>query len=169
MLNNQGDFVLSNMLQYERLRIDWVDSDYPPLRIDFEQGEEQIPYEIKNKQLCINFITAQQDRTLNAKGATVTDIEEIKQRLIIALRTELGELRLKPDLGSIIVTQRHEDIMSAEVRGAIYRIVMDEIGDTLENPQVVVTPKKKIGTPFYCQNMNVYVYDDEKLLFDLQL
>lgn len=167
-LNNQGDFVLSNMRQYERLRIDWVDNN-APLRIDFEQGEEQVPYEMNDKQMCINFMTEQGEKTLNAKGSSVHDIEEIKQRLIIKLRTELGEMRLKPEIGSYLVTQRHEDIMSQQTRTNVYQIVYAELGDLVENPKVIVTPKKKIGTPFYCQNLNVYVYDDDKLLFDLKI
>ena len=96
-------------------------------------------------------------------------MEEIKQRLVIRLRTEFGELNLKPELGSYLVTQRHEDIISTQTRNTVYQIVYAEVQDLLDDPKVIVTSKKKIGTPFYCQNLNVYVYDDDQLIFDIEV
>lgn len=169
LVNNQGDFVLSNIEQYPRLRIDWVDATQPVLRIDFEQGEEYSSFSQNNKQLRIDFITDRDNRTLDAKAATVTDIYELRQRIMLKLRTELGEMKLKPNFGSYIVTQRHEDIMSESVQSMVQSIVLAEVKNMLNNPRVTVVPKKKTGTPFYCQNMNVYIYEDEELLFVLEV
>jgi len=168
MVDDRGDFFLGNMEQYPRLVIDWVDSTQPTLRIDFEQGEEQIDMEPKKNQFCIDFVTAQVDRSLNAKAPAVTDIQEIRQRIMIRLRTERGEMKLKPNFGSYLVTQRHEDIMSDQVQSMVKTIVMAEVSDILDSPNVVVKPKKKTG-PFYCQNLNVYVYDNDELIFDIEV
>jgi len=168
MVDNRGDFFLGNIEQYPRLRIDWVDSTQPTLRIDFEQGEEQVRMEPKRNQFCIDFVTAQAERSLNAKAPAVTGIQEIRQRIMIRLRTEFGEMKLKPNFGSYLVTQRHEDIMSDEVHSMIQSIVFAEVAELLVNPNVVVAPKKKDG-PFYCQNLNVYVYDDDELVFDIEV
>ena len=169
LVNNQGDFVLSSIEQYPRLRIDWIDATQPVLRIDFEQGEEYSSFSQNSKQLRIDFITDRDNRTLDAKAATVTDIYELRQRIMLKLRTELGEMKLKPNFGSYIVTQRHEDIMSESVQSMIQSIVLAEVKNMLNNPRVTVVPKKKTETPFYCQNMNVYIYEDEELLFVLEV
>lgn len=167
-VDNRGDFVLANMREYPRLRIDWMDSSQPVLRIDFKQAEEVVPMSPKKNQFCIDFISVQDERSLNAKALTVSGIEEVKQRLMVRLRTEYGEMNLKPGLGSYLVTQRREDIMSDEVQGMIQSIVYSEVIDMLPNPVVVVKPKKKEG-PFYCQNLSVYVYNDDELIFDIEV
>lgn len=169
LVNNQGDFVFSNIEQYPRLRIDWIDAKQPVLRIDFEQSEEYGSFPQNSKQLRIDFITDRDNRTLDAKAATVTEIYELRQRIMLKLRTELGEMKLKPNFGSYIVTQRHEDIMSESVQSMVQSIVLAEVKNMLSNPRVTVVPKKKTGTPFYCQNMNVYIYEDEELLFVLEV
>ncbi len=50
----------------------------------------------------------------------------------------------------------------------IQSIVYSEVIDMLPNPVVVVKPKKKEG-PFYCQNLSVYVYNDDELIFDIEV
>lgn len=169
LIDNKGDFVFSNIEQYPRLRIDWIDSTQPTLRIDFEQTEERSTFSQTDKQFRIDFITDRDNRTLDAKAATVTGKYELRQRIMLKLRTELGELRLKPDFGSYIVTQRHEDIRSQSVQSMIQSIVLSEVRDILDNPRVSVIPRRKTGTPFYCQNINVYIYNDEELLFVLEV
>jgi hypothetical protein len=167
-VDNRGDFVLANIRKYPRLRIDWVDSTQPVLRLDFEQAEEVVPMEPSSKQICIDFVSAQDERSLDAKALTVTDMEEVKQRLMVRLRTEYGEMSTKSDFGSYLVTQRHEDIMSTEVQNMIQSIVFSEVADLLDAPKVIVAPKKKDG-PFYCQNLSVYVYNDGELIFDIEV
>lgn len=167
-VDNRGDFVLANIQEHPRLRIDWIDTKHQVLRIDFEQAEETARMSPKDNQFCIDFISVQDERSFDAKALTVSGIEEVKQRLMVRLRTEYGEMNLKQGLGSYLVTQRHEDILSEEVQNMIRSIVFSEVIDMLPNPSVVVKPKKKDG-PFYCQNISVYVYNDDELIFDIEV
>lgn len=166
-IDNRGDFILSSITEYPRLRIDWMDSENKVLRIDFEQGEEQ-SYTPLGDKLSIRFRTKQNDLLLNKKALTLTDKEELRQRIMIKLRTEFGEMSLKPEFGTYLTTQKHEDINSAVTQQMVQNIVYGAVYGMLENPSVRAIPKRKDG-PFYCQNMNVYIYEDDELFFKLEL
>ena len=166
-VDNRGDFILSSIEEYPRLRIDWIDSSYKVLRIDFEQGEE-CKRPIRGERLQIDFRTNKDTFMLNKKALSLTDKEELRQRIMIKLRTELGEMSLKPEFGTYLNTQKHEDINSAVTQQMVQNIVYGAVYDMLENPSVRAIPKRKDG-PFYCQNMNVYIYEDDELFFELEL
>ena len=167
MVDDKGDFVLTVPPVHQRLKLSWINSKYPVLKLDFEQG--QIYAERKSLgRLKINFITDQASKTNNVALATVHDKEELRQRIMIRLRTERGELNLLKNLGSYLVTQRHRDIMSEDTKTSVEDIVLSEVSDILQNPRVVAVPKHKTG-PFFCQNMNIYIYDDDELIYTLSL
>ena len=173
-INNKGDFILSSSRTYPRLRLDFVNSTYKTLRIDFEQGQEfndLFDYDKRfndGKRLNIEFHTNKDIAKVNRKLSTVLDKDEIKQRIVIALRTEYNEMLPMPGLGSYLVTQRHEDITSEDVHNNVRAIVLNAIGNSLNNPDVRVVPKRKDG-PFYCSNLNIYVYEDDELFFELEV
>ena len=167
-LDNRGDFILSTSRHHDKLRIDWIDSDYPVLRIDFEQGQEIKSRISKPSRIRIDFLTDKQDRVNDRRFETVSNKEELKQRIMILLRTERGEISCCPSVGSYLVTQRYEDINSADVQTMIENIVYNEVMNILENPTVRAVPKRK-GGPFFCQNMNVYVYEGTELFFEIEI
>lgn len=167
-VDNRGDFILSTPNHHDKLRIDWIDSDYPVLRIDFEQGQEVKTRVLKQSRIRIDFLTDKQDRVNDRRFETVSDKEELKQRIMILLRTERGEISCCPEVGSYLVTQRHEDINSLNTKTMVENIVYNEVMNILENPTVVAVPKKK-GGPFFCQNMNVYVYEGTELFFEIEI
>ena len=167
-LDNRGDFILSTPKHHDKLRIDWIDSDYPVLRIDFEQGQEVKTRISKTSRIRIDFLTDKQDRVNDRRFETVSDKEELRQRIMILLRTERGEISCCPNVGSYLITQRHEDINSEDVQTMVENIVYSEVMNILENPTVRAVPKKKSG-PFFCQNMNVYVYEGTELFFEIEI
>ena len=173
-IDNRGDFILSSLKKYPRLRLDFINSTYKTLRIDFEQNRKSpslFKYEDKynnGKRLNIEFYTDKDKASVNRKLSTVIDKDEIRQRIIIALRTEYGEAKVNDELGSYLVTQRHEDITSEDVHNNVRNIVLNAIGSYLNNPDVIVVPKR-INGPFYCSNLNIYVYEDDELFFELEV
>ena len=173
-IDNRGDFILSSSKNYPKLRLDFINSTYKTLKITFEQGQfipELYDYDNKyndGKRLNIEFYTDRDKAKVNRKVSTIFDKDEIKQRIIIALRTEYGEVPFMNNLGSYLVTQRHEDINSEKVHNNVRAIVLNAIGNKLENPEVRVVPKRKDG-PFFCSNLNIYVYENDKLFFELEV
>ena len=167
MIDDRGDFLLSTPPAYQRLKLSWVNSNYPVLKLSFEQGQSCSERKSYNR-LRIDFIADQDSKIMNRKFMTVNDKKELRQRIMIRLRTERGEMNLFKNFGSYLVTQRHEDIMSDDVKTSVENIVYAEIADILQNPKVVAVPKRKDG-PFFCQNMNVYIYDDNDLIYVLSV
>lgn len=166
-LDDRGDFMLSTPPTHQRLRLSWINSNHPVLKLSFEQGQ---PCSERKKytRLRIDFIADRDSRVAHRKFTVVNDRSELRQRIMIRLRTEKGEMKLFEDLGSFLVTQRHEDIMSDKVKAYVESIVLLELSDILARPKVVAVPKRKDG-PFFCQNMNVYIYENEELVYVLSL
>lgn len=167
MIDDRGDFVLSTAPTYPKLKLSWINSNYPVLRLSFEQAQKCS----ERKQLGrlrIDFVTDRGSRVLNRRFSTVSGIDELRQRIMIRLRTERGEMDLFKNFGSYLVTQRHEDIMSDITKTSVENIVYAEVADLLTRPKVIAVPKHKTG-PFFCQNMNVYIYDDDDLIYTLSL
>lgn len=173
-IDNRGDFILSSSKTYPRLRLDFVNSTYKTVRIDFEQGQKHPDLYTGNekyndgKRLNIEFYTNKDEAKVDRKLATIFDKDELRQRIIVALRTEFNEIGFMDNFGSYLVTQRHEDITDEKVHNNVRAIVLTIIGDTLENPDVRVVPKRTRG-PFYCSNLNIYVYEDNELFFELEV
>lgn len=166
-IDDRGDFIVSVPPLYQRLKLSWVNSNYPVLRLNFEQQQSYSTRRMSDK-LKVDFITDQASKTMNGKFVVVTGKDELRQRIIIRLKTERGEMNLFKNLGSYLVTQRHEDIMSEETKTLVENIVLAEVADILENPKVIAVPKHTTG-PFFCQNMNVYIYEDDELIYVLSL
>lgn len=168
LINDVGEISFSTPKKYDKLRIDWYDSDYPVLRIDFEQRQEYPPRIFKNKRLRIDFNTTKGEELNNRRVNTIHGDNELRQRIAIRLRTELGDIALKPNFGSLLVTQKHRDILSEEVQKNIEQIVLRELSDILSNPRVVAVPTKTSG-PFFCQNIRIIIFDNEELIYSLLL
>lgn len=166
-LDDRGDFILSTPPNHQRLKLSWINSNYPTLKLSFEQGQPCSERK-KYKRLRVDFISDCSSRVMHRKFSVVNDRSELRQRIMIRLRTEKGEMKLFKELGSFLVTQRHEDIMSDSVKAYVESIVLLEISDILARPKVVAVPKRKDG-PFFCQNMNVYIYENDDLIYVLSL
>ena len=166
-IDDRGDFILSTPPLHKRLKISFVHSTYPVLRIRFEQGQESKAVDNANK-LCVRFTTCQGQETMNRKISTVSDKDELRQRIMMRLRTEAGEVRLLPSLGSYVTILKHEDILSEKTHAELRSAVLFAIADIVEDANVVVVPKRKTG-PFFCQNINVYIYQKDTLLYSFSL
>lgn len=166
-VDDRGDFVVSTLPLHKRLKISFVNSKYPVLRVRFEQGQDVAAVDGNNK-LCVKFATCQGQESMNRRISTVSDINELRQRIMIRLRTEAGEIGLLPSVGSYVTILKHEDILSEKTQAELQSAVLFAIADIVQNPKVVVVPKRKSG-PFFCQNINVYIYQNDILLYTLSL
>ena len=166
-IDDRGDFIVSTPPLHKRLKISFVHSTHPVLRIRFEQGQESAVID-SDKKLCVKFATCKGQETMNRKISTVSDIDELRQRIMMRLRTEAGEMRLLPSTGSYVTILKHEDIMSEQTHAELKSAILFAISDIVQNPTVVIVPKRKSG-PFFCQNINAYIYQNDILLYTLSL
>ena len=163
-INNKGDLVLADNKIFPRMRLDFFASQFPAIRVSFLQGNEETGKKPAGTQCMIRFNTRSQEFTNGKVTRVVLSDEEIKQRIMIALRTEYGDIITKPEFGSNVFRVKHLDINSPQVQRQLEDAIMDEIKDILEEPSVLVKPEYYEGN-FFCQNINAYIFDNEKLVY----
>ena len=163
LISNSGDFVTKNTNIGPKLHIVWEETNYPALHISFETGRNLNDPTVTTDGLHIKFYV---DRSSSLKsGCGCHGKKELKQRVICLLRTETGEVSGDSTYGTTVKTYKHQDIYSNEVVNGIQNIVLSAVKDLLSNPKVVV--KKELNDEWFgTENLNVYVYDGNKEIFD---
>lgn len=164
-INNSGDLVSQRPIKASRLKLFWNTSANESLRLVFRMGRnwEDVP---SLGSLKLEFNTGK-DITSPSCPA-VHDEEELRQRIIVLLRTELGDLAMDPSYGTSLIQQKHKDITSSIVQAQVHDIVYNAVEDLLDDPSVVVK-RMKNETKFSCQNLNIYIYDGKKEIYEFEL
>lgn len=161
---NSGDIELRRNRTYPDMKIEFFVSEQPACRLRFLQGKESREDVLPLSTMKISFRTKHQAAS-NGKTAILLEKEaEIKQRIMLCLRTENGDIATKPDFGSNIVLMKHRDIRSREVQQELKDIVLATVSGILEEPEVTVVPERYEGD-FYCQNINIYIFNAGKLVY----
>lgn len=171
-LNNKGDIILERKDYIPKLKISFRRSLFPIFNLKFLQASEVVSNHY-NYNLCVKFkVSNNRDDGNDVVNKSVIDKEELKQRIRILLRTEQNELLNKEDFGSKVYTYKHLDILADSTLQGIKRTVLNELSNIIDTEtntlDVEVIPKMTDG-PFYCQNVNIYIYLNNELLFDFIL
>lgn len=167
-INNSGDLVLDDNKIFPQLRLDFVVSKFPTARVRFLQGNESSSAKATSGGALIRFHIETAKGSDGKTAATLSERDALRQLVEVRLRTERGDIVTNSDFGSKIAYVKHEDINSKTTQDELKAIVLDEIADILEDPTVVVKPEQCEGT-FYCQNINIYIFDGGKLLYKFSL
>ena len=164
-INNRGDFVSRNELKHPVLKLSWIINKTDALKLSFDIGRNMYdPPE--NNGLKLSFkIKNKEDKKI---FSIVRKENELRQRILILLRTELGELVNNKSLGTEIVQQKHRDILDESVLKAVHDIVFNAVSGHLKNPSVKIR-REKNETAFACQNLNVYIYDGKKEIYSFEI
>lgn len=164
-IDNGGDFVLRERFKFPSLKLSWAINKTEALKLSFDIGRNMNdPSE--NNGLKISFKI--QNKINTDICSTVRKERELRQRILVLLRTELGELINASDYGTKLVQQKHRDITDESVIREVHDIIFDAVSDHLNEPRVIIR-REKNDTPFSCQNLNVYIYDGRKEVYDFEL
>ena len=165
-ISNTGDLVLDNAENIAKTKIRFGISDYPVLNINFMTNKISEKKEENPEILKIAFSVNKTSKK-TAPGS-VYDTDELRQRIMILLRTEYGSIPVDQEFGSYINTMRHEDITNDGVLNRIRNIVEEEIAGILDNPSVEV---RRVITNeiFGSQNINVYIFDNNKPVYEFTM
>lgn len=171
-LNNKGDIVLERKNYIPKFKISFRQSMFPIFNLKFMQTSEYVRNDNKYN-FCIKFKTSNnRDDGSDIINKSVLDKEELKQRIRILLRTEQNELLNKEDFGSKVYIYKHLDILADSTLQGIKQTILNELSNIIDTQtnilDVEVIPKIADG-PFYCQNVNIYIYLNSELLFDFIL
>lgn len=164
-INNKGDFVSRNELKHPALKLSWIVNKTDALKLAFDIGRNMYDPP-KNNGLKLSFkIKNKEDKKIYSIAKKEN---ELRQRILVLLRTELGELINNQSLGTKIVQQKHRDILDESVLREVYNIVFNAVSGHLKNPSVKIR-REKNETAFACQNLNVYIYDGKKEIYNFEM
>ena len=150
-LTSRGDLYVKKKESLPNFRLEWLDSSLPSFRLRWKQGRT-IPLDKNGFKLSFDVSEKENEKA----AAIIYNYDEIRQRIVLRLRTELGSVENDLDLGTDLWKMKHKDITKDETCKQVRSIVIDAIGGLLPNPDVIVKVARTNG-PFYCSNLNVYV------------
>ena len=158
-INNAGDLVTSNHDPLCTLKLTWKITDRPTVRLIFKTGPNVTEKDTSDNLappfiLCIDTMRAADGKSVDA----CSDEEEIRQQIILMTRA-----------AARIVRAKHKDITDEAVVNEIYEAVLEQVQGILGNPSVVIKKEHLEAHPFSWQNLNVYIYDDDKEIYNFQL
>ena len=166
-MTNGGDLKLSASERFPGFSINWYESEFPVLCLSWEQQETPAG-RLGSEGFTITFDTSNERTEFTKSVAPVRHSKELAQRVAILLRTELGSSPLSPELGTTLVLNKHKDIRDMQVLKSIQGKILAAIDGLVENPAVILKVEEKDG-PFYCQNVNVYIYQNSDLIYQTSI
>lgn len=169
-LSNRGDLALEKKDALSSLRIDWNIASYPAFRIDFLQSGIPLDPSPENDQLMISFHTSSQKVQDQSSAQTITEDDELRQRILILLRTEEGDLATNSAFGSRIVLEKHKGLLDKNAHGKIKAAVEKALQatvpeDDIERFSVQIIPEHLNDDSFFCQNISVKIYRGSRLFY----
>lgn len=164
LMNDVGDIMLGRNEEFPQMKVSFHISKFPIFKIQFAASEMYQELPAGDDVFKIRFKINNKHQDGNVTMKTLNGEDGIRQQLLIRLRTELGDIAGYKDYGSRINEIRHYDHRSAAVQSKLKTMVENIVADLLENPEVII--KLEEGTTyFYCQNLNIYIYSNDKLFF----
>jgi hypothetical protein len=158
-INNAGDLVTSQHNPLCSLKLIWKVTDNPTIKLSFMTGPSN-SYENSSDNIAPPLMFyIDTDRKSDSKSPdSCGSEEELKQRILLLTRAAARIVRVK-----------HKDITSEAVLNEIQDAVLEQVSSVLEDPSVIVRKEQMYGHVFSWQNVNVYIYDGNKEIYNFQL
>lgn len=153
-----GDLIFtSNVVNKERTNIEFYLTQTKALRIDFNTSHIENDDFVDNR-LTINFNTVTRHNDKRTK--IISDNEYLEQQVLISLKTPLGEMPNRKNIGSELESSMHKDMYDTKVLNQIETKVFKAINGKIENCIIKAFPGiEKDHT--YKQVVNVKIYSDD--------
>lgn len=165
-LNNAGDIILEHKEIYDIFKLSFVDSGYPVFKTNFHVLNN--PPAKKDKRSFRLRFTTNQNESAYKKIKTIHKNDEIRQRIMLKLRTELNDIFHHQDFGSNINIQRHKIITDANLE-LLASMAQDTIQNITNDTYRVEAKQVKRNNNFVTENINLYIYRNEELFFVFEL
>ena len=167
-VNLRGDVVLKKTESRPALKLTIGKSTYPILHLPFKSGKNFSPSNpVPPNSLSLSFDIGSYEEP--KESYAIRDIEELRQRIMVLLRTELGEIHGEQTYGAKIPTLKHLDITKEETLSQVQQHVYETVSSLLTSPRIEVRRKKLPESHFYNQNLFVYIYDGKAEIYNFIL
>lgn len=161
-ITNSGDLAFSDEIVSEKITLKFEIAEYPSFLLTFNT-----PYKTKNEKRegVTVFFDTNKTPDLNNKFSAIKDYDEIAQAIRIRIRTEFEELERRSSVGSTLLLWKHT-IINDNMINNIKVIIQDILDDIVEDAKYSVEVLREEGTGnFYCQNVTVYIYHEDELIY----
>lgn len=160
-IDNKGDLVFSKTKEFDGLNINFRIAEQKGLQLNFIFTDMQTERPSADFELNFEFV---KKKNKYYKAEIFDTIKQKSQEIRIKLRTERGEIRRREELGSKLYAIKHEELYNNNNIRLIENMVIEALEGAIPNMEVIAKPEKGIGN-FYAQNVGVYIYSDEMLIF----
>lgn len=161
LITPSGDLVFSEVdNDSKRLAINFYKSNVKTLKVSFDM-EAYDKLEASKDSLTITFDLLEIKN--NKRADLVQDDAYLMQQILMRLKTSLGELSLRQEIGSMIETVIHKELTNKALHSKIEKIVSDAIKDLFSDYSVKAIPRVEKSNG-YNQCIDIYIYKDGSLL-----
>lgn len=166
LITPSGDLAFSEVTkETQRLEISFYNSKTKAVRINFDI--DTYSYDMPKKDtLVINFDIRKIKN--NKRAMMVSDDAYLMQQILMRLKTNLGELPERLEIGSKIETVMHKNLQEKSTQKQVEQIVSNAIKDLLYNYSVKAVPIIQKDND-YRQIMNVMIYENNELIFTYEM
>lgn len=162
LISQSGDLVFEkSATSQNRLEISFYKSNAKTLIISFETETHEVCTP-SDQAMTVHIGIA--DIEYNKNATMVAGYAFLKQQINMRLKTSLGELSERPNIGSKLETIMHSEISDIAIQNKIKAIVSESISDLLSDFTVQVVPKVRKSNNKYEQCMMVYIYTNDSLI-----
>lgn len=166
LITPSGDLVFSEANNDEkRLTIKFYKSNTKVLKIGFDT-EEYATLKANENALTIKFDILEVKN--NKRANLIQDEAYIMQQILIRLRTSLGELPLRQEIGSMLETVMHKDLDDKSVHNKIKNIISDSISDLLYDYSIEIVSEVEKSDRYH-QRIKAYIYKEDSLFMSYGL
>jgi phage baseplate assembly protein W len=165
-LTQSGDLVfIENKEKHKPLRIDFVIANAGVKKISFKI-EDSLPLQKSKNGMSILFDV--KETINNKKAMTINGASAKSQAIKIRLRTTLGELAERKNIGSKLELAKHKPLYLEATAATVTEYVKEAIKDILPDAEVRVTPITTTNMGYH-QTMHIYIYNKGFLIFKYEL
>lgn len=167
-LNNSGDIILENKKNFNKFTLTFIKSEFPTFKTNFQiMLDKKNILKDKEKYFKLSFNTDfNKDKKIKFK--TIQEEDELKQRIMIKLRTELGEIYHNQNFGSSINIYRH-DIINDTTLSLLSSLALDTIKNITNDEYKVTAKQVKRKNSFSTENINLYIFKNNELFLTFEL
>lgn len=162
-ITKSGDLAFEqNNNKKNKLKIMFYKTKTKALKIDIKIDSYETIKRSKNS-LKINFKLTKLEN--DKKAMLVKDNAFLMQQIYMRLKTSLGELPLRNEIGSTVEKIKHKNLNDEKTRSDTEEIVKNAIKDILYDYSVKAIPRIINNGTDYKQIMKVMIYESNDLLF----
>lgn len=168
MINDAGDLIaLQSSRMNNSIKIKFVSSQLSACILKFEINVDNRKEPVENG-IRIGFSI--NDNKMSSSVAVSKGVDLARQLCMIRLKTSLGELEKRKNIGSTLETVRHDFLHSEQTKESVRTKAKLSISDIYPNANVEVEPiVRQIGTSKYMQVMAIRIYDEDITILKYEL